>query len=160
LRPGRCRPPGDCPEPEVARNGARVGWICAAAGLLAAAAVLATASQAADGDARPTAPAEIGGLPALPQDNVRVREGTQLADRLGHFLTSGGRVVFVTADGKSRLVGLENLNLERIARTIADSPHDLQWEVTGTITEYRGANFLLVDRAVLKSGMQSPAIGF
>ena len=53
-------------------------------------------------------------------------------------------------------VGLENLNLQRIARTIADNPVPLQWSVTGTITEYRGANFLFVRRAVLKRRAQLP----
>ena len=73
---------------------------------------------------------------------------------------SGGRVLFFTADGKRRFVGLENLNLERVARTIAESPQTLQWSVTGTITEYRGANFLLVRRAILNRGIQSPGGGF
>jgi len=53
-------------------------------------------------------------------------------------------------------VGLENLNLERIARAVADNPVTLEWKVTGTITEYRGANFLLVTRATLISGNRPP----
>ena len=76
-------------------------------------------------------------------------------DQTGQFRISGGRVVFLTADGQRRLVGLENLNLERIAKTVAETPQPLDWDVTGTITEYRGANFLLIHRAVLRSGRPS-----
>ena len=60
-------------------------------------------------------------------------------------------MTFFLADGKGRLVGLENLTLQRIAQVIADSPERLRWTVTGTITEYRGANYLLVRRAILKN---------
>ena len=74
-------------------------------------------------------------------------------DRVIFFSTDGEAL---SGDGKARFVGLENLNLQRIARTIADNPVELQWGVTGTITEFRGANFLLVRRAVLKCRAQFP----
>jgi hypothetical protein len=130
--------------------------VCAAALLLGAALTGAPASSATDEDTRPTPPAANNGNSTPPLDGLRVREGTEIIDQLGHFQSTDGRVIFSTADGKRRFIALENLNLERIARSIADSPQTLQWGVTGTITEYRGANFLLVHRAILKSGMQSP----
>ena len=49
-------------------------------------------------------------------------------------------------------MGLENLNLERISRAISNNPAQLEWMVSGEITEYRGANFLLVHRAILTTG--------
>ena len=61
---------------------------------------------------------------------------------------------YIDADGKKRLVCLENSNLERIARLVAENPNHLdplKWSVTGTITEFRGANFVFVRRAVLQS---------
>ena len=86
----------------------------------------------------------------------RVREGTKI-DKTGYFRTTGDRVTFYVDDGKTRYRGLENLMLERIARTIEDSPGQLDWTVTGIVTEYRGANFLLVMHAVLKTdGTRSP----
>ncbi len=138
------------------------GWTCAAALLLAAAAALnwAEASRAADPRARRSAPAGTPAKSPPPQANLRVREGTEIVDQLGYFQISGDRVVFFTADGQRRFAGLENLQLERIARVVADTPQPLQWGVTGTITEYRGANFLLVRRAILKSGLLSPAGNF
>lgn len=131
-----------------------IAWTCAAVLLLAAALIGAPASNATDEDARAAAhETDVESTP--PQANLRVREGTEVVDQTGHFRISGGRVVFFTADGQRRLVGLENLNLERIARTVAETPQTLEWDVTGTITEYRGANFLLIQRAVLRSGRPS-----
>jgi hypothetical protein len=84
-----------------------------------------------------------------------LREGTKIVDRLGHFRMTGDRVTFFTADGSRHFVGLENLNLERIARAIEEDTAQLQWSVTGTVTEYRGANFLTVECAILK-GQKAP----
>lgn len=53
------------------------------------------------------------------------------------------------------MVCLENLNLERIARAITDNTEQLEWRVSGVLTEYGGANYLLVDRAILKSRADS-----
>ena len=81
----------------------------------------------------------------------RLREGTKVERLTGHFKLTGDRVTFFTADGKQRLGGLENLALERVARTVKDSPSQLHWVVSGIITEYRGSNYLLVGHAVLKA---------
>jgi hypothetical protein len=81
----------------------------------------------------------------------RVREGSELVDQVGRFEIVGDRIVFVTDRGTLRLVGLENLGLERIARTLANDPRPLEWKVTGTVTEYRGTNFVLIHRAILKT---------
>lgn len=81
----------------------------------------------------------------------RLREGTQISDQSGFFKVTGDRATFVSADGKHRFVGLENLNLERIVRTIKDDVDPLEWNVDGLITEYRGLNYLLITRATLKT---------
>jgi len=90
----------------------------------------------------------------------RLREGTVISDQLGHFRMAGDRVTFFTEDGEGRFVVLENLNLERIARVIADNPDKLQWSVTGMITEYGGANFMLLRRATLKNQTRAEEIIF
>ncbi len=96
-------------------------------------------------------------LPATDQDTAakraerRVREGTEVVGESGYFRITGKRVSFFTDDGKEQYIVLENLNLERISRVISDNPNHLQWRVTGTVTEYRGSNFLFVRRAVLKT---------
>ncbi len=91
-------------------------------------------------------------LPAAENSATRVREGTELVDRVGSFQIVGERVVFVAESGSQRFVAMENLNLERIARTVASHPYPLQWKVSGKITEFRGNNFILVERAIGKAG--------
>ena len=136
----------------------------AAALLLAAALAWAEPDGSSDRDAtgpEPAATANSANMAQSPRSQAvhRMREGTEVVDQLGYFRVTGDRVTFFTEDGKGRLVALENLNLDRVARAVADNPDSLQWIVTGTITEYRGANFLFVRRAVLKTQLESAAEG-
>jgi len=79
----------------------------------------------------------------------RLREGTELQEATGYFRFVDNRVVFFRKNGDARYIGLENLNLERIVSEITNNPTQLEWKIVGSITEYRGANYLLVRRAVL-----------
>lgn len=78
----------------------------------------------------------------------RIREGTEMENQNGYFRMTGDRVTFFTEGGKGRFVVLENLNLERVSRILAENPDHLQWSVTATVTEYRGANYVFVRKAV------------
>ena len=75
------------------------------------------------------------------------REGTQLRDERGQFALNGTRVIFVSADDKTRFVGLENLALQRISQLVGGEFNDVEWIVSGLVTEYQGANYLLILRA-------------
>lgn len=89
----------------------------------------------------------------------RLREGTELKDVQGYFRFVEDRVVFFRSNGDARYIGLENLNLERIVKEITNNPTQLEWNVFGTVTEYQGANYLLIRRAVLSrsnSDLSSP----
>lgn len=133
-------------------------WAAALTCLVGASLGLALASAQAPelaGSGGKARPVQRNGEPAPSETDHRIREGTEIVDQLGYFRMTGDRVTFFAEDGRGRLVGLENLNLERIARTIADNPGQLQWSVTGTITEYRGANYVFVRRAMLRSRVQS-----
>ena len=110
-------------------------------------------------DGRPEPQPEEGSQFAVQGQEERVREGTELTDVLGYFTSTGNRVTFIEAEGGSRFAGLENLNLERISKMISKAPKQMDWEVSGEVTEYRGANFLLVRRAVLKGGSTTPRKG-
>jgi hypothetical protein len=85
----------------------------------------------------------------------RIREGTALVEQAGVFQKAGDRVTFFTSDGQRRFVVLENLQLERISRAIGDNLAPPQWTVSGTVTEFGGANYLFVDRAVLRATVPS-----
>lgn len=79
----------------------------------------------------------------------RLREGMEVVDCRGQFRRVGDRLAFFSDDGSVKLVCLENLMLDRIALSMAENPEALTWTITGTVTEYRGSNYLLIRRAVL-----------
>jgi hypothetical protein len=81
---------------------------------------------------------------------MRLREGARLTDIRGRFEFAGERLIFYRADDNEALPPLENLALERISQMVQDSQTRLEWIVSGTITEYRGGNFLLVTKAVVR----------
>jgi hypothetical protein len=137
-----------------------------AIGILSAATALTANEPSTSTSAKPTdvsvagqrsaAEKPAGDSPGTPrieggQVSGRWREGSRLIDQLGYFKVTGEHVTFVSSDGKLKFDGLENLAIERIARTIGDSPDQLEWSISGVITEYRGANYLLVTQAVLKT---------
>jgi hypothetical protein len=107
--------------------------------------VFSSSSQSQDQQSRTPVPG--------PDGTDRLREGTTLEVH-GSFKQTGDRIMFYSAGDNRRLGTLENLNLERIARMVSESPDTLEWTVSGTVTEYQGANYLLVTRAVLKSKPQ------
>lgn len=80
-----------------------------------------------------------------------MREGTRIVDHPGYFRITGDRAIFYSSQRKIRYMVLENLNLERITTAIVDQPRQRKWKVTGTLTEYKGSNYLLVEKAVLES---------
>jgi hypothetical protein len=88
---------------------------------------------------------------AAPGD--RLREGAVL-DTTGIFKLTGDRIMFYASGDSRRFGTLENLNLERISRVISETSEALEWNVSGTVTEFQGTNYLLVSRAILKSKPQ------
>lgn len=97
-----------------------------------------------------SAASETGGgvADSSPREVVRLREGTVL-ELQGTFRLAGDRMMFYCEGDGRRFGTLENLNLERIARRVSESAEALQWNVTATVTEFQGANYLLVSRAVV-----------
>ena len=87
------------------------------------------------------------------------REGTQLREEPGRFIEVGNRLTFVSSAGAS-FIGLENLNLERVGKIVAASPDSIEWFITGTVTEYQGANYLLISRARRKASPPKLPRGF
>lgn len=128
----------------------RAGVILAAV-LAVTAGGLCWSRMSAQAAQRPGSSREAGDTPASPAEQAgqRVREGSVL-DAQGSFKINGDRGIFQTVDGTGRYTVLENLNLERIAAAISESPDQLVWTVNGTVTEYRGTNYLLVQRAMIK----------
>ena len=92
-----------------------------------------------------------------PSSVRRLREGTIITNRLGHFRLSGGRASFVT-DDDIQLGGLPNLSLERVVLMLKsfDEPEGIWWSVSGTVTVFAGRNYLLIKRAVYRSATPPP----
>jgi hypothetical protein len=105
----------------------------------------AGAQQTSAADRQGTEPSELNGL----DGQHRLREGMKLVNQIGELREAGGRIAFYPDGGSHSFQLLENLALERVSRDL-DQPHR-KWSVTGEITEYRGGNYLLLHRAILKA---------
>ena len=82
----------------------------------------------------------------------RLREGTRLVDVVGTFQAIGADgITFSPRGSKDSYRVLENLALERIGRALDESRGTRLWVVSGLITEYRGANYLLISKAVMQA---------
>ena len=79
----------------------------------------------------------------------RLREGAEIVDSEGTFEWIGDRLSFVPDGEKTVLKILENRMMERVVQAQESSTGELVWVVSGTVTEYRGGNFLLIKHVVL-----------
>ena len=96
------------------------------------------------------APVKGPAPPAAEKAAEKLREGTRLIDEGGGFSRVGERVSFAPGGSREPLRCLENLALERISRVIDESQGQRQWIVSGVVTEFRGGNYLLVTKAVIR----------
>jgi len=82
------------------------------------------------------------------------REGTAMVNQMGVFKGEDDDFTFTyDQDGEPReLKVLENLALERVANELlnASTANPPRWSVTGTLTEFRGTNYILLRRTVLR----------
>lgn len=143
----------------IAPPSVQVRWLIAPGLVLAAvAAAWATADPVPSAEKTVTAaPAKKASVPSAPVDAspakppTRMREGTSLVDEPGEFHDAGERLVFQCRQRNATFTTLENLSLERVWAVLGDTTGPRQWIVSGTITEFRGTNYLLITRAVLRS---------
>ena len=135
----------------------RVAWPAA---LFASSAMAGGLAAAEPSSVQPatSAPAS-GSSAAAPPAKIaeRLREGAKLIDVTGSFQFSGDRVAFSPQGTSDSLRVLENLALERVSRLLTEGRGAPVWVVSGTITEFRGANYLLLTKAVLKLNEGRPA---
>jgi len=93
--------------------------------------------------------------PGAPTLNV-LREGTYLADRVGRLnRTSDGSQAELTfdSDGKAMkdppVLILPNLKLMAMENAVIGTNRDLRFRITGVVTEYRGRNYVLLEKVVV-----------
>lgn len=128
--------------------------VCCGLATLAAAAwlaILPPAKAAEAGAAAPAAGAKARSTvqPGASNPGQRAREGSLVSDETGSFEFVGERIIFVPAGGRESLRVLENLALERIVRELGDARDQRNWVISGVLTEFKGANYLLVTRSLL-----------
>jgi hypothetical protein len=75
-----------------------------------------------------------------------MREGTRIESRSAVCRFNGERLNVDLEEFERPILALENLAAQRILDTIRNDPNDDQWLLTGTITEFRGSNYLLLER--------------
>jgi hypothetical protein len=81
----------------------------------------------------------------------RLREGTKLIDVVGSFQAAGGDSISFSRDGgKESFRVLENLALQRVGQALENNLNAKHWVISGVITEYRGANYLILTKAVVQ----------
>jgi hypothetical protein len=123
-------------------------WLTGVA--LSALVALVAGSLGANDSAPPAAAASSPAPPAAAKSAERLREGSKLTDVSGSFEFAGDRVAFVPDGSNDSLRVLENLALERVSRLLTEGRGSRSWVVSGVLTEFRGANFLLVTKATVK----------
>lgn len=88
----------------------------------------------------------------------RVREGTVLPETAGVIRQTGDRYSFFATSGTLRLVVLENLALERLLLAQQTYPGTVIWQIRGVMTEFKGQNYLLIERGILHRVEATPPV--
>ena len=85
-----------------------------------------------------------------------MREGSFIVDRVGRLNKSADGSQWelsLEADGKNMqdppLIILPNLNLAAMEQAINGASRDLKFRVTGVLTEYKGRNYILLEKVVV-----------
>ncbi|MDR3233162.1 MAG: hypothetical protein LBT46_05795 [Planctomycetaceae bacterium] len=79
----------------------------------------------------------------------RQREGTAMSGEKVFFRQNGNRTVLYRLKDNQRLTCLENLTLERVLGAMEKKPEHKYWRIDGTLTEFRGENYIIIHRAVV-----------
>ncbi len=75
-----------------------------------------------------------------------MREGTRIVDQPANCRSSGEQLLIDFATESEPLVALENLAAQRILKAVMDDAGDGGWVINGQITEFKGHNYILLNR--------------
>ena len=140
---------------------------CSALVVLSACLAVAIPLATAQVQTPPEGPAPVGKAPSTgdspapgaaaagtSKSSERQREGTKLVDITGTFQSIGTDGVTFSPAGEKNKESyrlLENLALERIIRTLDENRGSRQGVASGELTEFRGANYLLIKKFMFPS---------
>jgi hypothetical protein len=93
--------------------------------------------------------------PAAPQLNL-MREGTYIVDRTGRLTKSADGLtneLTFDSDGKALkdppMIILPNQKLTQMENAVLGNARDVRFKVTGVVTEYKGRNYVLLEKVVV-----------
>ena len=94
--------------------------------------------------------------PGAPQINLR-REGTYVVDRTARLSRTGADAqqseLTFEADGQAMkdppMIILPNLKLMQMENAVTGGAKDMKFKVTGLVTEYKGRNYILLEKVVV-----------
>jgi hypothetical protein len=84
------------------------------------------------------------------KEKSKLREGARLVDKIGRISERGGRHFFSPEGDTEQFTLLENQTLERVTSASSNQDDGQIWTITAVVTEFHGARFLLLERAVLR----------
>lgn len=113
-------------------------WLLNLIGLAAIGSNLA----AGDGSSRTDAQTDAG----TREPGKLMREGARIESKLMLVRSAGENLILEMEDDKQAFEALENLALERILQAVRADAGDKRWLITGQATEYRGRNYILLER--------------
>lgn len=92
-----------------------------------------------------------------------LQEGTFIVDRAGRLTIGGsGQQMEFTFDADGRrmtdppVILLPNLNLMKMEAAVTGNRRDLKFRITGEVTEYKGRNYILLQKVVQVSDALQP----
>ncbi len=90
-----------------------------------------------------------------------VREGTHLVNRSGRLNhSSDGQQAIFTFDTDGKTMGdppmiiLPNLKLQAMEGAVLSKASDVHFRISGNVTEYKGRNYILLDKAVVMADVE------
>ena len=87
-------------------------------------------------------------LSSMAKEESSMREGALLSEVKGRFRKQGERLLCIEDGTNKSCQCLENLSLQRMEASQQDDDRKVAWIVSSKVTEFKGENFLLVEKAI------------
>lgn len=94
---------------------------------------------------------DLGGAASDGPVDQLLREGARIVNQAVTCRNVGDRLLVELPQPSMPLMVLENLAAQRILKAIQDDIGSERWIINGSITEFQGRNYILLDRVVRQS---------
>jgi len=76
-----------------------------------------------------------------------LREGSEVVRALAKCRASGDKLVLEFRETGRMMAALENLAAQRVLKAVVEDPSNVEWIVSGSVTEFNGRNYLYLKQA-------------